>query len=65
MGEKREVNDQTIKKKNKSNRLNLRISDDEFKILNLISVEDEETVSQIVRKAIKQYDILRKNSRIF
>jgi hypothetical protein len=65
MGEKREVNDQNIKKKNKSNRLNLRISDDEFKILNLISFEDEETVSQIVRKAIKQYDTLRKNSRIF
>ena len=65
MGEKREVNDQNIKKKNKSNRLNLRISDDEFKILSLISFEDEETVSQIVRKAIKQYDTLRKNSRIF
>lgn len=65
MSEKREDNDQSIKKKNKRNRLNLRISDDEFKILNAISFEDEETVSQIVRKAIKQYDTLRKNSRIF
>lgn len=63
MDEKREVNEQ--KKKNKRNRLNLRVSDDEFEILNHISFEDEETISQIVRKAIKQYDTLRKNRRIF
>ena len=65
MGEKREDVDQNIKKRNKRNRLNLRISDDEFEILNMISFEDEETISQIVRKAIKQYDTLRKNRRVF
>ena len=65
MGEKREDVEQNPKKKNKRNRLNLRISDDEFEILNMISFEDEETVSQIVRKAIKQYDTLRKNRRVF
>ena len=57
--------DQEGKKKNKRNRLNLRISDDEFEMLNIISFEDEETVSQIVRKAIKQYNAIRKNRKIF
>ena len=53
------------KKRNKRNRLNLRIDDEEFETLNLISYEDEETVSQIVRKAIKQYAALRKNRKHF
>jgi hypothetical protein len=53
------------KKRNKRNRLNLRIDDDEFDTLNLISYEDDETVSQIVRKAIKQYAALRKSRKQF
>lgn len=53
------------KKRNKRNRLNLRIDDDEYETLNLISYEDEESISQIVRKAIKQYVTLRKNRKQF
>ena len=53
------------KKRSKRNRLNLRIDDDEFETLNLISYEDEETISQIVRKAIKQYAAIRKNRKQF
>ena len=53
------------KKKSKRNRLNLRIDDDEFETLNLISYEDEESISQIVRKAIKQYAAIRKNRKHF
>lgn len=53
------------KKRNKRNRLNLRIDDDEFETLNLISYEDDENISQIVRKAIKQYAALRKSRKQF
>lgn len=53
------------RKKSKRNRLNLRIDDDEFEMLNLISYEDEESISQIVRKAIKQYATLRNNRKSF
>ena len=53
------------KKRNKRNRLNLRIDDDEFETLNLISYEDDENISQIVRKAIKQYAALRKSRKHF
>lgn len=63
MGEKKETNEQ--KKRSKRNRLNLRIDDDEFETLNLISYEDDETISQIVRKAIKQYVTIRKNRKHF
>ena len=52
-------------KRIKRNRLNLRVDDDELEILNLISYEDEESISQIVRKAIKQYDTLRKSRKRF
>lgn len=53
------------KKKGKSNRLNLRIDDEDLQILNSISYEDDESMSQIIRKAIKQYDTLRKNRKMF
>ena len=55
------VSDSSGKKSVKRNRLNLRIADDELETLNLISYEDEESISQIIRKAIKMYDTLRKN----
>ena len=53
------------KKRSKRNRLNLRIDDDEFETLNLISYEDDENISQVVRKAIKQYAALRKTRKQF
>lgn len=53
------------RKKSKRNRLNLRIDDDELETLNAICFEDEESVSQVVRKAIKQYVTLRKNRKHF
>ena len=63
MAEKK--NNDELRKKSKRNRLNLRIDDDELETLNLISFEDEESVSQIVRKAIKQYVTLRNNRKRF
>lgn len=51
------------KNRNKRNKLNLRIDDKELEILNAISFEDDESISQIVRKAIRQYDTLRKNRK--
>lgn len=53
------------RKKSKRNRLNLRIDDDELETLNAICFEDEESLSQVVRKAIKQYVTLRKNRKHF
>ena len=53
------------KNKSKRNRLNLRIDDEEMETLNSISFEDEESISQIVRKAIKQYVMLRNNRKKF
>lgn len=58
-------NDNLIWRKRKNNKLNLRITDDEVDILNTISFEDDEPISQIVRKAIRQYDTLRKNKKRF
>ena len=52
-------------KKNKRNKINLRIDDDELHLLNSISFEDDESISQIIRKAIKQYSALRKNRKMF
>ena len=49
----------------KNNRLNVRIADTELEMLNTISFEEEEPVSQIVRKAIRTYDALRKNKPTF
>ena len=57
--------DNLIWRKRKNNKLNLRITDDEVDILNTISFEDDEPISQIVRKAIRQYDTLRKNKKHF
>ena len=54
-----------IKKKSRNNRINLRIDDDELQTLTSISFEDEESISQIVRKAIKQYGILRNSKKPF
>ena len=53
------------KKKSRNNRINLRIDDDELQTLTSISFEDEESISQIVRKAIKQYGILRNSKKPF
>lgn len=53
------------KKKSKSNKLNLRIADEELETLNMISYEDDEPVSQIVRKAIRVYSALRKNKKAY
>lgn len=55
----------TDRKKSKRNKINLRIDDDELQVLNSISYEDDESISQIIRKAIKQYDTLRKNRKMF
>ena len=63
MGEDKKTDE--LKKKSKRNRLNLRIDDDELETLNSISYEDEETISQIVRMAIKQYVTLRNNRKRF
>lgn len=57
--------DAAAKKKSRNNRINLRIDDDELLILNSISYEDDESLSQIVRKAIKQYDALRKSRKLY
>lgn len=65
MDEKEKKKSDELKKRNKRNRLNLRVDDDELEMLNLISYEDEESISQIVRKAIKQYDMLRKSRKQF
>ena len=39
----------------RNTRLNLRITESEMESLNLASYEDEEPISQLVRKAIKMY----------
>ena len=43
------------KRELKTNRLNMRISDSEMELLNKLSYENDESISQIVRKAIKAY----------
>ena len=43
------------KRERKTNRLNMRVSDSEMELLNKLSYENDETISQIVRKAIKAY----------
>ena len=58
-------NENLIWRKKKNSKLNLRITDDEATILNTISFEDDEPISQIVRKAIRQYDAFRKNKKHF
>ena len=54
--------EENVRTKEKRNyKLNLRITDAELETLNSISFEDDEPVSQVVRKAIKVYNTLRKN----
>lgn len=65
MSEKEKIIDDGQKKRSKRNKLNLRIDDDDLETLNMISYEDDESISQIVRKAIRQYDALRKNRKRF
>ena len=43
------------KRERKTNRLNMRISVSEMELLNKLSYENDESISQIVRKAIKAY----------
>lgn len=43
------------KRERKTGRLNLRVSESEMKQINQISYEDDETVAQVIRKAIKAY----------
>lgn len=53
------------KKSSKSNVISIRIGEEEAESLNLISYEDDESISQIVRKAVKQYITLRNNKNAF
>ena len=43
------------KRERKTNRLSMRVSDSETELLNKLSYENDESISQIVRKAIKAY----------
>lgn len=43
------------KRERKTNRLNMRVSNSEMAMLNKMSYENDESISQIVRKAIKAY----------
>ena len=43
------------KRERKTNRLSMRVSDSEMELLNKLSYENDESISQIVRKAIKAY----------
>lgn len=46
---------QYSKRMPKNNKLQLRISDDDLEMLTSISIEDDESISQVVRRAIKMY----------
>ena len=65
MGENKKKGADNQQRKSRNYKLNLRISDEELETLNSISFEDDESISQVVRKAIKQYDTLRKNRKHF
>lgn len=54
--------EQSQSKERKNNRLNLRITDSEIAGLHMVSFNDDEPVSQIVRKAIRMYVNMRKNT---
>lgn len=62
MSEKEKKNNQEKRKERKNNRLNLRITDSEIEGLNMVSINDDEPVSQVVRKAIKMYVNMRKST---
>lgn len=55
MVEVKKENVRVRKRERKTNRLNMRMSDSEMTVLNRLSYENDEPVSQIVRKAIKAY----------
>ncbi len=61
MSEKKE-NNQKQKRERKNNRLNLRVTDSEVEGLNMVSINDDEPISQVVRKAIKMYVNMRKST---
>lgn len=65
MSDKKKTITENPKKRSKRNKLNLRIDDEDLETLNTISFEDDESISQIVRKAIRQYNTLRKNRKQF
>jgi predicted HicB family RNase H-like nuclease len=65
MSDKKKTITENPKKRSKRNKLNLRIDDEDLETLNMISFEDDESISQIVRKAIRQYNTLRKNRKQF
>lgn len=52
----------TTQRARKTSRLNMRVSDTEMEILNRLSYEDDESISQVVRKAIKAYINDRKDT---
>lgn len=62
MSEKEKQIMQEKRKERKNNRLNLRITDSEIEGLNMVSINDDEPISQVVRKAIKMYVNMRKNT---
>jgi metal-responsive CopG/Arc/MetJ family transcriptional regulator len=43
------------RRERKTGRLNIRVSDRELEELNTISYEDDESISQVIRKAIRTY----------
>ena len=57
------TNERNMSRKPKPNKLQLRITDDELETLNTISFEDDESVSQVVRKAIRVYNTYRNNNK--
>ena len=59
---KEETNKQEKRRERKNNRINLRITDSEIEGLNMVSINDDEPISQVVRKAIKMYINMRKNA---
>ena len=62
MNDKKENTCQTQKKERKNNRINLRVTNSELSDINMVSFNDDEPISQVVRKAIKMYVKLRKST---
>ena len=62
VGKKEETNKQEKRRERKNNRINLRITDSEIEGLNMVSINDDEPISQVVRKAIKMYVNMRKST---
>lgn len=62
MGEQKKAME-NLQRERKTNRLNMRVSDSEMNILNRLSYEDDEPISQIIRKAIKEYVSNRQDNK--